>query len=904
MTFNVSAPVTGNVVASPSSLTFQYTIGGPVPNPASVYITAASNSTYQIPFSATGLVVSPAGGPWLSVSSGTSGTTPANLSVAVTPTGLAAGTYQGVVAINPTGGPILAVPVTLTVSPTPTLSTSAASVSFVYTPPGGFAAAPQTLRVTNSSGSSSVAFTAQISGNSSNWLSVSPASGIIPASLTLSVTPGGLTPGTYNANLVLTPSAGAPLTVAVSLTVTPPSVFVTSQLVFGYASSGPAPPPQTVQVMSSDGSAQPFSVSADPNGRISFAPSNATTPATLSISVAQSGLALTPKLDLAGYSTSLGLSPANDPSLQTALNVSLFPVPPGALVAAPASLNLSYQVGGSPIPPQPIRVFTVGSVFPVSFSAFADGANWLSVSPVTTTSPATLTASISTTGLSPGVYTNTIYISPSLLAVASIQIPVTLTVTSVPPLSVSPPDLSFSFANSQSSPIQQTIQVTAAGGAAVPFTVGLNDGAPGIEVNPQTATTPATLTLSVSPSSISPGPHTGVLAVTPTASGNPATLYSVEVSVGPVLSVSPGSLGLVCVADGGSPPPQALQLTASNYGAVGFSTQVGGVGLFATPPFGTTNATVYVLTYCPELGPATYYGHVTLDPSTSVPATVTVTSTVQPTIIAVANAASYADNAVAPGEIVAISGSLLGPANGLGLTLDASGNVATSVGGVSVNFSGYPAPLTYVSATQINCVVPYELAGTPNPWVQVQVNGASSNIFPLTLTGIIPGVFTQYSTGFAAVLNTAGCPDGAATCLNGSSTPAPQGSTIVIYVTGEGQTNPPGVTGSVTAVDQKPGDPLTPQPQTPSVTIGGQPAIVSFYGEAPGVVAGVLQINARVPTGLPPGNQPLIVSIGGTNTQSGVVIAIQGEDRYADSSDNASTESPFSSLVSSSEPYW
>jgi uncharacterized protein (TIGR03437 family) len=102
------------------------------------------------------------------------------------------------------------------------------------------------------------------------------------------------------------------------------------------------------------------------------------------------------------------------------------------------------------------------------------------------------------------------------------------------------------------------------------------------------------------------------------------------------------------------------------------------------------------------------------------------------------------------------------------------------------------------------------------------------------------------------------------------------GSTIVIFLTGEGQTNPAGVTGAVTAVDTSQNGPLTPQPQVaPVVTIGGSPAQMSFYGEAPGLVSGVLQINAIVPSGLPSGDLPLVVSLGGAKSQPGVTISIR-----------------------------
>jgi uncharacterized protein (TIGR03437 family) len=59
-----------------------------------------------------------------------------------------------------------------------------------------------------------------------------------------------------------------------------------------------------------------------------------------------------------------------------------------------------------------------------------------------------------------------------------------------------------------------------------------------------------------------------------------------------------------------------------------------------------------------------------------------------------------------------------------------------------------------------------------------------------------------------------------------------------------------------------------------SVTIGGVAAPITFYGEAPGLVAGVMQINARVPTGITSGNIPLDVTIGGVASQSKLTVSV------------------------------
>ncbi len=250
------------------------------------------------------------------------------------------------------------------------------------------------------------------------------------------------------------------------------------------------------------------------------------------------------------------------------------------------------------------------------------------------------------------------------------------------------------------------------------------------------------------------------------------------------------------------------------------------------------------------LSAGSYAASITVSPAGGTPVIVPVTLMVPPpsimVITAVANAASFTSGAVAPGEIVTISGGGLGPVSPLGLMLDPDGNVGTWLGGVSVSFNGYLAPLIYASASQINCVVPYEIDGATDVVAQVNYSGQSGT-FALKATAMMPGIFTLNGTGTGTVAasNSSGG-------YNGPDNPAPAGSTVTFYLTGEGQTVPRGVTGNVTSINTSSDGPITPRPLlTPSVTIGGLPATITFYGEAPGTVAGVMQFNVQIPAGLP-----------------------------------------------------
>jgi uncharacterized protein (TIGR03437 family) len=94
-------------------------------------------------------------------------------------------------------------------------------------------------------------------------------------------------------------------------------------------------------------------------------------------------------------------------------------------------------------------------------------------------------------------------------------------------------------------------------------------------------------------------------------------------------------------------------------------------------------------------------------------------------------------------------------------------------------------------------------------------------------------------------------------------------------MTGEGQTTPQPVTGAITTANL-PAPQVTPTPVQPvQVWIGGQPALYTYAGEAPGMVAGVMQLNVQIPSNAPSGALSIQVSVGGNVSQSGITVAVQ-----------------------------
>ena len=213
---------------------------------------------------------------------------------------------------------------------------------------------------------------------------------------------------------------------------------------------------------------------------------------------------------------------------------------------------------------------------------------------------------------------------------------------------------------------------------------------------------------------------------------------------------------------------------------------------------------------------------------------------------------------MAPGEFVTIYGSGLGPSLPV-----ASGGLAQGLGNTRVFFNGVEAFTTYVSFSQINAIVPYEIAGGSQAELQVAFQGIYGNRVLLPTASAVPGIFTVNASGMgpAVVVNQDGT-------INSVGNPAPRGSIVSFWATGQGQTLPPGVDGP------QPQSPTFPTPILPvSVSIGGitvPQSDVLFVGL---VYAGVVQINTRVPSAVVPGSLvQLLLSVGNSTSLQGATL--------------------------------
>jgi uncharacterized protein (TIGR03437 family) len=197
-------------------------------------------------------------------------------------------------------------------------------------------------------------------------------------------------------------------------------------------------------------------------------------------------------------------------------------------------------------------------------------------------------------------------------------------------------------------------------------------------------------------------------------------------------------------------------------------------------------------------------------------------------ITAVVDAASQRAGPVSPGKIVVIYGAGLGPAQ---LTKDQNA-------GTKVMFNGVAASILYASATQVAAIVPSSITGS-TAQVIVSYQGEVANSVNVPVAPSSPSLFTlnQTGAGQAAAVNADGS-------INTAANPAKIGGVISLYATGGGNSNLP-----------------------VSVTIGGIPATVQSLGSAQSQVAGLVQVNVQIPSGVQPGGYvPVVLKIGDAST--------------------------------------
>jgi uncharacterized protein (TIGR03437 family) len=253
----------------------------------------------------------------------------------------------------------------------------------------------------------------------------------------------------------------------------------------------------------------------------------------------------------------------------------------------------------------------------------------------------------------------------------------------------------------------------------------------------------------------------------------------------------------------------------------------------------------------------------------------------------VTNAASFGTGPIAPGELVTLLGSGLGPQQGVAPQATLESPYPIEAAGVEVTFDGTPAPLLWVQDSQINAVAPWSLTPGQNTQVCAFYNSVQANCvtWPVALTA--PAVFTVDGVHAAAVNQ-----DGT---INSADNPAPVGSIVAVWATGLGPIAPAQADGTLVGLPLPSNVVLPVQVQSPIPAfepchpgVGVLPCptgptytnfYVTYAGPAPYKAAGVSQINFQVvgyaPSWAP--DNPIILSLPNSAQSPGFQIYVAGQ---------------------------
>ena len=371
-----------------------------------------------------------------------------------------------------------------------------------------------------------------------------------------------------------------------------------------------------------------------------------------------------------------------------------------------------------------------------------------------------------------------------------------------------------------------------------------------------------------------PGTYTGAVAITGsrTASENKSVAVTLNITCSPILAINNSTIRLNGIQGG---PIQYAVVSFANLAqgtgaaagcpstplAVAGATATSADNFLAAGLAGTTG--LLISTDPAKLTPGNYTGTVTIasnavnNSQVSIPIQLSVAPSGKPLISSggIVNIANYAQEAVAPGGIVAIFGSQLADAAGQN---PGPPPLATKLGGTEVLVNGVPAPLYYVSPAQVNFQMPYNASGSAV--VQVVNNGSAGNSRSVAIAANVPRFLiwpdSIVTGGYAITVNSDGSlPLPSVSKVQGYiSHPARPGDTIVIYGVGFGQTSPAAVDGAPATSSA----PLQTITGTTPITFGGgfqgRPTSVNadFVGLTPTAV-GLYQVNVKIPADTPLG---------------------------------------------------
>jgi uncharacterized protein (TIGR03437 family) len=301
----------------------------------------------------------------------------------------------------------------------------------------------------------------------------------------------------------------------------------------------------TTQLLSLTGQPVAFTASATTatgGNWLQVAPTSGTTPTTLSVIA---NTALLPNMAPGTYSGTITVAPSGQPAISVPVTLTVNGAP--ALSVNPAALTFNFQIGQANPTSQSITV----TLTPAQQLAFnltgtvtpnAGGKNWIAVPPSGTTSAAgtaTFSVAVDPSGLPAGTYTGKVTLT-SASTPPSLDVPVTLVVSTLPLLNVPTAALNFTYQLGGTVPVAQAVTVTATSGTPTFGISAASTPTSWLKVSSAAGTVPTPFSVSVDPTGLAKGTYTGTVTVTGVNTGNGAQQIPVNLSVtnDPVLTAN------------------------------------------------------------------------------------------------------------------------------------------------------------------------------------------------------------------------------------------------------------------------------------------------------------------------------------------------------------------------------
>jgi uncharacterized protein (TIGR03437 family) len=342
---------------------------------------------------------------------------------------------------------------------------------------------------------------------------------------------------------------------------------------------------------------------------------------------------------------------------------------------------------------------------------------------------------------------------------------------------------------------------------------------------------------------------TGFMILTVTTANGTDNITVMVVPSAATVAVAPASLQFTYMAGGPLPDAQSVAITNGGSGSLNWTASAADSWVVITPASGTAPSTLSITVSPQSLSAGSYQSTIQVSGGSGAAMSIAVTLTVQAaasgvSIGGITNAASFQPGFASATWISIFGSNLSAVTDSWNAGEFVNGALPTALDGVSVTINGIAAYPAYVSPTQLNVLAPDDATLGPVT-VQVTAGGQQSPGFTAQKAQFAPALFTSDGTHVTAQ-------------------PVAPGQIIELYGTGFGPVTPPLPTSQLVT---------TPSilANNATVMIGGVAATVQFAGL---VEPGLYQLNVTVPA-LPNGDAAVTASVGGVQTQTGLLITIQ-----------------------------